>query len=161
MKLASPGEHHKHLETLAGKWVQVVKARTGPNAAWSESGGKAEYKLILGGRFIMEEVKCMMFGRPFGWVGLYGYDNMQEKHTAVWADDFGTNTEFAEGQCDSAGKSVTYLGERSDPRTPGGTARFKWVVTVESDDRMRIEMYEIDKDGKGFKNAEIIATRAN
>lgn len=159
-KLASPGDHHKHLESLVGKWTQVVKVRPGPNAPWMESTGTAEYKLILGGRFVMEEVKCTMFGRPFGWIGIYGYDNMQSKHTAVWADDFGTNTEFGLGQCEANGKTITYTGERPDPRKPAAMAKFKWVITLESHDKMLIEMYEVDKEGKQIKNAEIIATRS-
>lgn len=158
-KLAAPGEHHKHLESLVGKWTQVVRVRPGPDAPWQESTGTAEYKLILGGRFIMEEVKCTMFGRPFGWVGIYGYDNTQEKHTAVWADDSGTNTEFGLGQCDPSGKAITYTGERPDPRRPTAMTKFKWVISLEANDKLLIEMYEVGKNGKEIKNAEIIATR--
>jgi hypothetical protein len=160
MKLTLPGEPHKRLGALAGKWNQVVRVRTAPDAPWVESKGTAEYKPTLGGRFLMEEVKCSVMGQPFEWVGIYGYDNHRKKYTAVWMDSFGTDTEHGEGQADPAGKVFTFFGEHNDPRT-GNKAKFKWVITSEGKDKMRVEMYEINAAGKEFKNLEIIATQAS
>jgi hypothetical protein len=158
MKLTLPGEHHKHLEALAGKWNLVVKFKAEPEAAWEESKGMADYKPILGSRFVAENAQCEVFGQPFEWMGFLGYDNHKKKHIAVWVDNFGTGTEYAEGECDLAGQVITYLGEQEDPQT-GGKSKYKWVITVESNDKMMIEMYQIDDTGKEFKNMEIVGTR--
>jgi uncharacterized protein DUF1579 len=100
----------------------------------------AEYKWILGGRFLEERAQCKLFGQQFEWLGLYGYDNVAKKYTAVWVDNFGTDTEIGDGQYDAAGKVFNYSGEHYNPRSRA-KERFRWVITIESPDRMRIEMY--------------------
>ena len=37
MQLAAPGEHHAHMQALAGKWQQTSKFRMTPEAPWMES----------------------------------------------------------------------------------------------------------------------------
>jgi hypothetical protein len=157
-KLATPGEHHQRLDALAGKWKLAVKWRTTPDAKWAESKGVAEYKWILGDRFLLEEFKYDMGGQPMEWLGIYGYDNFQKKYTAVWVDNMGTNTEFAEGQYDPKGKVFSYAGEQDDPAT-GGKRKFKWLITVEGQDKVRFDSYDQDPPGKYFKNTEVVATR--
>ncbi len=157
-KLATPGEHHQRLDALAGKWALAVKWRNTPDAKWAESTGGAEYRWILGGRFLLEEFKYDMGGRPLEWLGIYGYDNFQKKYTAVWVDNMGTNTEFAEGQYDAKGKVFSYTGEQDDPAT-GGTRKFKWLITVEGPDQVRFDSYDQDPPGKYFKNTEVDARR--
>lgn len=157
-KLATPGEHHQRFDALAGKWNLAVKWRNTPDAKWTESKGVAEYKWILGGRFLREEFKYDMGGEPLEWMGIYGYDNFQKKFTAVWVDNMGTNTEFAEGQYDSKGKVFSYIGEQDDPAT-GGNRKFKWMITVESQDRVRFDSFDQDPPGTYFKNTEVVGTR--
>ncbi len=157
-KLATPGEHHRRLDALAGKWKLAVKWRNTPDAKWADSKGEAEYKWILGGRFLLEEFKYDMGGQPMEWLGIYGYDNYQKKYTAVWVDNMGTNTEFAEGQYDPKGPVFSYAGEQDDPAT-GGKRKFKWVVTVEGQDSVRFDSYDQDPRGKFFKNTEVSASR--
>jgi hypothetical protein len=158
-KLATPGEHHQRLNALTGKWKLAVQWRTAPDAAWTGSKGVAEYRWILGGRFLLEEFKFDMGGQPLEWVGIYGYDNFQKKYTAVWVDNMGTNTEYAEGKYDSAGKVFSYTGEQDDPPT-GGKRKFRWVITIESKNKVRFDSYDQDAKGKDFKNTEVVATRA-
>lgn len=157
-KLATPGEHHQRLDALAGKWQLAVKWREKPDAKWAESKGAAEYKWILGRRFLTEEFKYDMAGQPMEWLGIYGYDNYQKKYTAVWVDNMGTNTEFAEGRYDAKGKILSYAGEQDDPAT-GGKRSFKWLITIEGPDKLRFDSYDQDPPGKYFKNTEVVATR--
>jgi hypothetical protein len=157
-KLATPGEHHQRLDALAGKWNLAVKWRNTPDAKWAESKGAAEYKWILGGRFLLEEFKYDMGSQPMEWLGIYGYDNFQKKYTAVWVDNMGTNTEFADGQYDPKGKVLTYAGEQDDPVT-GGKRKFKWLITVVSQDKVQFDSYDQDPRGQYFKNTEVVATR--
>jgi hypothetical protein len=157
-KLATPGEHHKRLDALAGKWKLAVRWRNTPDDKWADSKGTAEYKWILGGRFLVEEFKYDMGDQSMEWMGIYGYDNYQKKYTAVWVDNMGTNTEFAEGQYDPKGKVFSYSGEQDDPAT-GGKRKFKWVITVEGPDKVRFDSYDQDSRGKFFKNTEVVASR--
>ncbi len=157
-KLATPGEHHQRLDALAGKWQLAVKWRNKPDDKWTESKGVAEYKWILGRRFLLEEFKYDMAGQSMEWLGIYGYDNYQKQYTAVWVDNMGTNTEFAEGRYDAKGKVFSYTGEQDDPAT-GGKRSFKWLITVESQDSVRFDSFDQDPPGKYFKNTEATATR--
>jgi hypothetical protein len=157
-KLATPGEHHRSFDALAGKWRLAVKWRAAAQDPWNESKGTAEYKWILGGRFLMEEFKYDMAGQPMEWLGIYGYDNFTKKYTAVWVDNMGTNTEFADGRHDPAKGTFSYDGEQDDPAT-GGKRKFRWVITIESKDRTRFDSYDQDPAGEYFKNTEVVAQR--
>jgi hypothetical protein len=70
----------------------------------------------------------------------------------------GTNTEFAEGQYEPKSKVFSYAGEQDDPPT-GGKRQFKWLITVEAQDKLRFDSYDQDTPGKYFKNTEAVATR--
>ncbi len=157
-QLATPGEHHRRLDALAGKWELAVKWRNTPDAKWAESKGVAEYKWVLGGRFLLEEFKYDMGGQPMEWLGIYGYDNFRKHYTTVWVDNMGTNTEFAEGQYDPKGGVFSYAGEQDDPAT-GGKRKFKWLITVEGQDKVRFDSYDQEPPGKYFKNTEVVAIR--
>jgi hypothetical protein len=157
-KLSTPGEHHRRLDAMAGKWQLAVRWRSTPTATWTDSTGVAEYKMIFGGRFLHEQFKYDMDGEPLEWLGIYGYDNFQKKFTAVWVDNMGTNTEFADGKYDPVGNVFTYIGEQDDPPT-GGKRKFKWIITIESLDRVRFDSYDQDPPGTYFKNTEVVGTR--
>lgn len=157
-KLATPGEHHQRLDPLAGKWRLAVKWRNKPEEKWTESKGFAQYTWILGRRFLREEFKYDMGGEPMEWLGVYGYDNYQKQYTAVWVDNMGTNTEFAEGKFDPKTKMLSYTGEQDDPAT-GGKRKFQWKITIEGKDKLRFDSYDQDSQGKYFKNTEIIGVR--
>lgn len=158
MKGAAPGEPHQRLAALAGRWNLVLKNRETPDGNWVESKGAAEYRSVLGGRYVLEEVKTELYGMPFEWVGILGYDNVKKKYTAVWADNFGTQTDFAEGDADAAGKTITFQGEENIPG--GGKMKYQWIIRLEGKDKLVIEMMVPGPDGKEFKTMEITGTRA-
>jgi hypothetical protein len=157
-RLATPGEQHQRFDALAGEWRLAVKWRATPDADWANSTGIAKYKWILGGRFLMEEFGYDMGGEPLEWIGIYGYDNFQKKYTAVWVDNMGTNTEFAEARYDAASRVFTYHGEQDDPAT-GGKRKFKWVIALEASDRVRFDSFDQDSTRNYFKNTEVVGTR--
>lgn len=157
-KLATPGEHHQRLDPLAGTWQLAVKWRNKPEEKWTESKGVAQYRWILGRRFLQEEFKYDVGGEPMEWLGVYGYDNYQKQYTAVWVDNMGTNTEFADGKFDPKTKMLSYTGEQDDPAT-GGKRKFQWKITIESKDKLRFDSFDQDSQGKYFKNTEIIGVR--
>jgi hypothetical protein len=156
-KLATPGKEHQRLELLVGKWQLAVKWREKPDGKWTDSKGVVEYKSIFGSRFVVEEFKFDMGGKPMEWLGIYGYDNYLKKYTAVWVDNMGTNTEYADGKYDPAAKALSFLGEQDDPPS-GGKKKFKWIITMDKD-KLRFDSYDQDPPGKYFKNTEAAATR--
>src|SRR5262245_38659611 len=144
LKAAAPGEPHKKLQTLVGNWDLLIKMPAGPDGKAAEVKGTIAYKSILGGRFVQEEAKTELFGQPFEWVGMYGYDNYKKKFIAVWADNFNTIIEQGEGDSDNSMKAVTLVGETIRPG--GAKEKFQWVLTLPVDGKLTIEMFNVNKD---------------
>jgi len=141
-KLGEPNEHHARLQKLVGTWT-VEFTIPSPDGEM-KSIGSAEYKPMHGGRFVTEQVQCDLGGTPFEWFGIYGYDNIKKKYTAVWVDNLGTGFELAEGY--AAGDAITFIGETQE--TPDELFRFKWIVRIEDAGNVKIDMHKIEKDGK-------------
>jgi len=161
MMLASPGEHHEHMRSLAGKWDIKGKFRMAPDAPWSESNSVSEADWILGGRFLTQKVKGEpMMGMPmaFEGFGIMGYDNMTRKHTYVWMDNFGTMFMTGEGLCAENGKILTFMSTFLDPMS-GQESFMRSVYRVESPERYVLQMYGPDQKGDEFLSMELVHTR--
>ena len=161
MKLATPGEHHAHMQSLAGKWDIEGKFRMTPDAPWTESKSENDAEWILGGRFLTQRVKGEpMMGMPmaFEGFGFMGYDNMTRKHTFVWVDNFGTMTMTGEGQCSEDGKIMTFMSKFLDPMS-GQESFMKSIYRVESPERYVLQMYGPDPEGNEFLSMELVHTR--
>ena len=64
-KLATPGEPHKLLASLAGSWTTKTKEWMEPGKPPVESTGSAEMKMLLDGRFLQQEYSGQMMGQAF------------------------------------------------------------------------------------------------
>lgn len=165
MPLVTPGEFHAKLKPLVGKWTFITKWRMTPEAPWTESDGKAEYRWINGGRFLVHEVKgnpgtndAMMGGAPFEGFGITGYDNIDKKYHNTWTDNWGTGMMIGTGTVDGSGKSFTYNNDYNCPMT-GGARTSKTILKIAGDDKLVFEMYDKAPDGKEFINVEVTYTR--
>ena len=88
-KLATPGEPHKLLASMAGSWNTKTKSWMEPNKPPTESIGSCEQKMLLGGRFLQQECTGDMMGQPFTGIGVNGYDNHTRKYVSTWMDSMG------------------------------------------------------------------------
>lgn len=152
MAMGEPNSNHARLASLAGEWDQTIRIFAEPGKPPMESKGTATYKVILGGRFITEEVKWSMGDAPFEWTGIYGYDNRKNRYIAMWADNLDTSFEEAEGDNGMGGNDISFIGKHIDPSS-GEEQKFRWTIKLESQSRVLIEMTEID--GKGAENKTI------
>ncbi|MFQ5489416.1 MAG: DUF1579 domain-containing protein [Phycisphaerae bacterium] len=161
MKSMTPGEHHQHLQAMAGKWKADTKFRMGPEQPWQETESDSTGKMVMGGRYLLQNFNGEgMMGMSFEGMGILGYDNMKQKYTAVWIDNMGTMTWVAEGTCDGSGKVITLHNTFLDPMT-GKETEATTVYRIESPDRYIMEMYGMTPDGKKFKSMEIVHTRVD
>ena len=163
MEAATPGEAHAKLKPMAGKWTFVTKWRMAADQPWSESTGKAEFKWIMGDRFLVQDIKGnpdpSMGGMSFEGHGMMGYDNVSKKYYSTWADNMGTGIMTSTGTIDGSGKTITYSGEYNDPMT-GQNKTAKSVTKIEGDDKFVFQMFDKAPDGKEFSNLEVTYTRA-
>ena len=138
MQLATPGEEHKALAKMAGKWENDYKYRMGPDAPWMEFKGTSEAKPVLGGRYMMDSLHFEMMGMPMEGLQFLGYDNMKEEYISLWADSMSTwwvtsrGKEAADGTIDLKGTMIDVAGERP----------FRMVIKPKGDDLTEIEMYD-------------------
>ena len=77
MEAASAGENHKRLNDFAGSWeTSSSMLMEGPGKPPTVSKGTAEVKWIMDGRFLLQEAKGEMMGKPWTGMGITGYDNI-------------------------------------------------------------------------------------
>jgi Protein of unknown function (DUF1579) len=145
-KLGAPGAEHKTLQKLVGTWELSMDG--------VEKKGKAEFKSIWNGRFVIENATLPLGRFTLEWHGIYGYDKHKKKYTAVWVDNMDTNTESGEGDIDNAEKVLTLKGQHEDPRS-GQIESYLWRITLVDDANLRIEMLGVDEAGKTSTELEI------
>ncbi len=158
-KLAAPGEHHQHMQKLAGEWKTTSKMWMEPGKPPIESTGTMQVVPILGGRFLQSKFHGELMGRAFDGVGIDGYDNQKQKHIGMWIDSMGTMMLSFEGTCSEGGRVTTTLADYVDP-TDGQAKTMKSVTTVVDDGTIRSEIQVRPAAGGEFvKMMEMVYTR--
>ncbi|MCK6456424.1 MAG: DUF1579 family protein [Phycisphaerae bacterium] len=156
--MAAPGEHHKHLDALVGRWNAVARFWMSPDATPEESKATLTRKWVLGGRFLMQEFEGTAMGQPFHGIGYIGYDNTRKQYQTVWMDTMDTGMMREAGTCDASGKVFTFQSKSIDPAT-GQECEMKSITRIVSPDKNVFEMYVPGADGKLWRNMEIVYTR--
>ncbi len=138
MELATPGKEHQRLAERAGKWDLAYKMRMSPDAPWMETSGTDEAKMILGGRYLVEEIRCSMMGMPMESILITGFDKKSGEYIGFWADSMSTwwvtsrGKGDANGVIETKGTMVDIAGERP----------FRMVVRPNADGTVDTEMYD-------------------
>jgi hypothetical protein len=153
---ATPGPQHERFKSLVGTWKAEVKHFHGPEP--EVTNGTSTYVLLMGGRFIQEDFKGEMMGKPFEGRGITGYDNNTKKYQGVWIDTMGTAITLMEGQHDEATKTTTMSGEMSTPM--GAPIKMRGTEKQVDPNTRLFEMYMTGPDGTEMKTMEITYTRA-
>ena len=159
MEAAAPGPHHKHYEEMVGMWDAKTTSWMAPGAEPVLMDGKCEYKLILGGRYLVQTMEGEMMGMPFTGMGLSGYDNIAKKHTVMWVDNMSTQMMFSQGECKD---HCSYEEHKTTMKNPmGDDMPIRMVTKVVDTDKHIFEYYMTGPDGTEFKSMEIVYTRSS
>ncbi len=156
-KLATPGEPHKQLTSLAGSWTTKTKEWMEPGKPPTESTGSAEMKTLLDGRFLQQEFTGDMMGHPYSGIGTTGYDNLRKRYVSTWIDSMGTGVFVMEGTASPDGKTITLKGQHAE--LGGGQMSHRAVWKIEDANTQTFDMYGTHKGGKEMKMMEITYTR--
>ena len=156
-KAAAPGSNHAFLAKMEGHWDATAKMWMGPGEP-EVSTGVSENRMILGGRFLLQDFEGMVMGRPFKGMGLTGFDNVSGKFASVWVDSMGTGMMTGSGSLDASGKVLRSVDRYNDP-TVKGPKETRDVLTLVDDDTIVMEMFEKGPDGKEVKTMEITYRR--
>ncbi|MBD0306353.1 MAG: DUF1579 domain-containing protein [Nitrospiraceae bacterium] len=157
MELATPGEPHRQLVSLAGNWTTKTKSWMEPDKPPMESTGTCEYKVLLDGRYVQQQCSGEMMGQPFTGIGTHGYDNLTKKYVTTWIDSMGTGIFSMEGTAGPDGKTITLKGSHPDPFEGVMHHRAIWKF-VDANTQI-FEMYGEHGHGHEMKVMEITYTR--
>jgi len=157
IKLATPGEPHKQLTSLAGSWTTQTKEWMEPNKPPTESTGTAEFKSLFDGRFVQQEYMSQMHGQPYTGFGTHGYDNLTKKYVTSWIDSMGTGIFVMDGTASPDGKTITLKG--SHPEPGGGVMKHRAIWKFPDANTQTFEMYGTHANEKEMKVMEITYTR--
>ncbi len=156
---STPSEGHDALNPLVGRWNTTTKLWFGPNTAPETTTGSSSSIWILGGRFVQEDYKGKMSGKPFTGRGMIAFDNVQQKYLSTWSDSMSTTILLQEGDFDKAKNALSFRGQYIDP-VSGREVKTRSVTTIASKDRHVIEMFETLPSGEEVKSLEVTYTRA-
>lgn len=156
-KAAAPGEYHKMLEAMAGKFDATVKYWMPGTDAPVESKATSENEMILGGRYLQQVYKGDFRGSPIEGRGIVGYDNVGQKFMAMWVDSASTDVLITDGSADSAKKTINARGTFMDSLT-GKQGRLRTVTELTDADTIKYELYKTRR-GKESKVLEVVYKR--
>jgi hypothetical protein len=155
---ATPSKAHKMLANDTGTWDAEMTFWTPDNPEPQKATSVAEYKMILDGKYQEGIFKGDMWGMSFEGRGMTAYDNASKEYITTWIDNMGTGMMVSRGHYDEATKSMTFKGAMVDPVT-GKEKKVKEVITYIDDNTQKMEMFDIDANGKESKNMEINSKR--
>jgi hypothetical protein len=156
-KLATPGEQHKQLASLAGSWTTKTKEWMEPNKPPVESTGSAEMKMLLDGRFLQQEITGQMMGQPYSGIEITAYDNLLKRYVTTWMSTMGTGIFLMEGTASADGKTITLKGQHAEPG--GGYMKHRAIWKIVDSNTQTFDMYGVHHGGKEWKMMEMTYTR--
>jgi hypothetical protein len=158
-QFSQPVSEHKELAQRVGKWQTETKMWFDPQSAPLVSKGICEYKLMLGGRFLLQELSGELNGKPFQGMGITGYDKFKKQYTSTWVDSFSTGIFSSLGTADANGKVITFIGEMDEPLTGEKNKKIRSLDRVIDNNKHIFEMYDNIPGVGEVKVVEITFTR--
>ena len=154
-----PGPAHKALDHFVGNWKAEVKCWMDPDGPPNVSQATAQANWIMDGRFLQEDFRGEMMGKPFNGRTILGYDNTKQTFQSVWFSDMQTSMFCTEGKGENGNKVITLEGTSSCAGTGRTDIPMKVVLRVLSADKHTFEMYDSSR-GENMRTMEITYTKA-
>lgn len=155
----APNERHAWLARLEGKWKTASRYTVRPGAPAVESVGTSEFKMLMDGRFLVENHDAAGGAGPFRGMGIMGFNVVTGAFERVWVDSNSTAMTVSQGEFDAQGDSVRWTDTWTDPATNARrelTSVLKWL-----DDR-QLTFQQLDVvHGKDFKRLVVTYKKAD
>lgn len=158
---STPGEQHKVLEQLVGEWNHTSKFWETADGKPEESKGTSSMKMVLGGRYLQQDVKGKAMGMDFNGMGLMGFDNIKKEYQSLWVDSMSTSMMKGTGSFNASTKTFEEKGVFSCPMTESKTAEYRTEWKIVDKNTNIFSMYGKGPTGKGkeFKMMEMTYKR--
>ena len=135
-----PGPEHEHFKQLEGTWDATIHEPSGT------SKGTAEWKVGLGGLWMLEHFKSELGGASFEGYGATTWDPAKKKYVGVWIDSMSTGPILVEGTYDKAKKTMNSVG--IGPGPDGKPMKMTMRSTQSDNDNVTFTMMMPGPDGK-------------
>ncbi len=156
VKAATPGKYHQMIANCVGEWKVVQTSWFQPGAAPVKSEGSSSRKMILGGRFLMNEHKGSVAGWPFEGLGILGYDNVSQNFDLTWRSTMETDVTIATGNYDEKTKTIDLKGVMNE--AVNGPMEYRFTITFVDKDHFVEKMYGV-MNGENWQMMQMDYTR--
>ena len=153
---AAPGENHEFLARMVGDWEYTSEVWMAPGQPPMQSSGKSTRTMVMGDRFLQEDLEGQWLGSTFHGRAVTGYDNTAGEFINTWFDDMSTTIAVARGERD--GDTLTMHGEYLDPMTKQ-TMKVRAVTRVVDEDHHVFQYFMTTPGAPELKSMEISYTR--
>jgi hypothetical protein len=158
LKANKPGEMHRKLEPLVGKWELTAKTFINPSNPPVQSKSTIETQWVMGGRFIRTQSTSEFAGIKGESVGFTGYDNLRETYIGAWLSTGSTSITTRAGKVDEDGKVFTFEWEQLNLITKE-KFKIREVTRIVDNDTYEQTVYSKDVGQPEYKAVETIARR--
>ena len=156
---AEPSKQHDILDRLAGEWSHHVTVWESPGTEPEVFDLTADYRWILGGRFLVGSYTGYVAGERFEARDMLGYDNFRQQFNSVWIDNKTTAFTLASGHYDRRQDALILEGTQDDVDRKVRDEPFRFIYRFGGDDRLVMEVFIPGPQGKMFRRLKVEATR--
>ncbi len=158
MEYMTPSDGHKMLGESTGEWNVKTTFWMYAGAEPTVEEGKANYELILGGRYLLMKQTGVSMGMPFEGMGIMGYDNAKQEYFSTWVDNMSTGIAMSKGKYNEETNSIEMTGSMYDPMTKKDVD-YRIVSSFIDENSHKMEMYSKTPDGTEYKSFVMEYTR--
>ena len=138
--LSRTSVEHERLQRLAGEW-QVTLRTFSADGKVQEASGKILGQSMLGGRYIVLNLKAKMQGQDVEAVQIIGFDTLRKAYTSSWRDNATTWPVACHGGLGKDADVLTMTGMLHDAYTPNGRG-FRLVIDLREKDQVTVKIFE-------------------
>lgn len=143
----APQKEHEWLQQFAGEWETESEATTAPGQPALKCTGTINARM-LGGFWVVSNVKSNMMGTQVDAVQTIGYDPKSQKYVGTWVDSVFNHLWNYAGEVDQAGKTLTLEAEGPNFTQEGKTSKFRDAYEFKSKDHFVMTSSMQGDDGK-------------
>jgi len=135
------------LQQFAGQWETESEAIIEPGKPPMKCTG-IETASVVGGFWILSEIKSTVMDQPMHGVMTLGYDPQKKKFIGTWVDSSNSHLWKYEGTLDATGKILTLESEGPSFTQPGKLAKYKDVTEFKTENHKILTSSVQGDDGK-------------
>ncbi len=130
-----PTEQHKWLEKFVGDWESESKGSMGEGQPEMKCTGSMKSRM-LGGFWVVSEMKADMMGTPMNGVQTIGYDVEKKQYIGTWVDSMFGHMWHYKGSVSDDGATLTLEAEGPNFMQPGESTLFRDIYEFKSKDHI-------------------------